>query len=163
MTTPAITTERLTLRPVSPEDAADLADGGTGGLAWVDGGPFDGTRRAAGGLVRAAAVGVYDPAWGMYALIRNEDGKAVGGMGFHGAPTGGRVEIGYDLAEPARGHGYATEALHALTARTLQHPDVATVLAKTEPENKPSRSVLTRSGFRHTAEENGLLVYELTP
>ncbi|MEV0092375.1 GNAT family N-acetyltransferase [Streptomyces sp. NPDC050738] len=157
-----IPTERLTLRPVSPEEAADLADGGTGGLAWIEGGPFDGTRRAAGGVVRAAIAGVYDETWGMYALIRTEDGKAIGGMGFHGAPTDGRVEIGYDLAEPARGHGYATEAVRALSAQALQHPTVTTVLAKTDPGNKPSQSVLTRAGFRYTTHEDGLDVYELT-
>ncbi|WP_329120853.1 GNAT family N-acetyltransferase [Streptomyces sp. NBC_01465] len=157
-----ISTERLTLRPVTPEEAANLADGGTGGLPWIEGGPFDGTRRAAGGVVRAAVAGVYTPAWGMYALIRNQDGRAIGGMGFHGAPAEGHVEIGYDLAEAARGHGYATEAVRALADRTLQHRDVTTVLAKTDPDNKPSQDVLTRAGFTYTTDEDGLRVYELT-
>lgn len=45
--------ERLTLQGVTPAAAADLRAGGTGGFEWIDGGPFDGTRDAAGMIVSA--------------------------------------------------------------------------------------------------------------
>ena len=39
----------------------------------------------------------------------------IGAAGFQGPPDDtGAVRVGYGLAESARGHGYATEALRAL-------------------------------------------------
>ncbi|QUW92058.1 GNAT family N-acetyltransferase [Streptomyces sp. V17-9] len=161
--------ERLTLQGVSPAAAGDLAAGGDGGFAWVEGGPFQGTRDAAGMLLKAYEAGTHRPEWGVFALVRREDGHAVGGMGFHGAPDGdGRVEVGYDLAEAARGNGYATEALRALSAWALAREEVTSVFATTEPENGASQAVLARAGFGRVAVESagdgdgaGQFAYEL--
>ncbi|MFA3876613.1 GNAT family N-acetyltransferase [Streptomyces sp. MMCC 100] len=147
--------ERLTLQGVSPAAATDLAAGGDGGFAWVDGGPFQGTRDAAGMLLKAYEAGTHRPEWGVFVLVRREDGRAVGGMGFHGAPDeDGRVEIGYDLAEAARGNGYATEGLRALSAWALARDEVTSVFATTEPENTASQAVIVRAGFTRVAGES---------
>ncbi|WP_122619617.1 GNAT family N-acetyltransferase [Streptomyces sp. Tu 4128] len=157
-----IPAERLTLQGVTPAAATDLAAGGDGGFEWVGGGPFQGTRDAAGMLLKAYEGGVHRPEWGVFALVRREDGLAVGGMGFHGPPDeDGRVEIGYDLAEAARGHGYATEALRALSAWALAREEVASVFATTEPANLASQAVITRAGFTRVAGDEGQLAYEL--
>ncbi|MGW8064965.1 GNAT family N-acetyltransferase [Streptomyces ziwulingensis] len=143
---------RLTLQGVTPAAAGDLAAGGDGGFVWVDGGPFQGTRDAAGMLLKAYGAGVHRPEWGVFALVRRADGRAVGGIGFHGAPDeDGRVEIGYDLAEAARGHGYATEGLRALSAWALARDEVTSVCATTEPGNTASQAVIARAGFRRVA------------
>ncbi|WP_395574189.1 GNAT family N-acetyltransferase [Streptomyces sp. BK79] len=140
---------RLTLQGVTPAAAGDLAAGGDGGFAWVDGGPYQGTRDAAGMLLKAYEAGVHRPEWGVFALVRREDGRAVGGIGFHGPPDeDGRVEVGYDLVEAARGLGYATEGLRALTAWALERDEVTSVCATTEPDNTASQAVITRAGFR---------------
>src|SRR5690606_9849272 len=98
---------RLTLEGVTPAAAAGLAVGGSGGFTWVDPGPYDGTRDAAGALLKAYGAGVLRARWGMFVMVRREDDRAVGGIGFHGPPDeDGRVEIGYDLSPEARGHGY---------------------------------------------------------
>ncbi|MFG2542530.1 GNAT family N-acetyltransferase [Streptomyces sp. NPDC048594] len=157
-----IPAERLTLQGVTPAAATDLAAGGDGGFEWVGGGPFQGTRDAAGMLLKAYEGGVHRPEWGVFALVRREDGLAVGGMGFHGPPDeDGRVEIGYDLAEAARGHGYATEALRALSAWALAREEVTSVFATTEPANVASQAVITRAGFTRVAGDEGQLAYEL--
>ncbi len=158
-----IPAERLTLQGVTPAAAADLAVGGDGGFAWVDGGPYQGTKDAAGMLLKAYEAGVHRPQWGMFTLVRTEDGRAVGGMGFHGAPDeNGRVEIGYDLVEAARGHGYATEALRALSAWALDREEVTSVFATTDPGNTASQAVITRAGFTRADEEDaGQFAYEL--
>ncbi|CAL9483845.1 GNAT family N-acetyltransferase [Streptomyces sp. enrichment culture] len=160
--------QRLTLQGVSPAAATDLAAGGDGGFAWVEGGPFQGTRDAAGMLLKAYGAGTHRPEWGVFALVRREDGRAVGGMGFHGAPDeDGRVEVGYDLAEAARGKGYATEALRALSAWALAREEVTSVFATTEPENRASQAVIARAGFTRVAVESaegdgaGQFAYEL--
>jgi RimJ/RimL family protein N-acetyltransferase len=148
-------TERLTLQGVTPASAADLRDGGAGGFLWVDGGPFDGTREAATWMMKAYEGGVHRPEWGLFVLVRREDGRAVGGMGFHGVPDDERrAEVGYDLAPSARGHGYATEALDAMSAWALSRDDVDLLYAAIENDNVPSQAVATRAGYtRATVEE----------
>jgi RimJ/RimL family protein N-acetyltransferase len=113
-------------------------------------------------IVKAYEDGVHRPEWGMFALVRDEDGRAVGAMGFHGPPDeDGRAEIGYDLAEAARGHGYATEALRALSAWALDREGVRRLVARIDRDNGPSQRVADRAGFTRVADEGDLLVYEL--
>ncbi|GGS80570.1 GNAT family N-acetyltransferase [Streptomyces griseoviridis] len=146
-------TERLTLEGVTPAAASDLSLGGDGGLDWAGDGPADGTRVGAGLVAKAYEAGTHRPQWGTYALVRRADGLAVGAMGFHDAPDeDGRVEIGYDLVPAARGHGYATEALRALSAWALEQPGVSRVLALVEAENLASRAVVGRAGFRQVSD-----------
>ena len=141
-------TDRLTLQGVTPAAAADLSAGGDGGFAWVVGGPFEGTREAAGMMVKAYEAGVHRPEFGLFVLVRREDGLAVGGMGFHGAPDEeGRAEVGYDLVEGARGRGYASEALRALSEWALARDDVQILCATIEADNLPSQGVVSRAGY----------------
>ncbi|POX50302.1 GNAT family N-acetyltransferase [Streptomyces sp. Ru71] len=157
-----IDAERLTLTGVRPAAARDLSLGGDGGFAWAEDGPYEGTRDAAGMLVQAYEAGVHRPEFGVFALVRHEDGRAIGGMGFHSAPDEeGRVEIGYDLVPSARGQGYATEALRALSRWALQRDDVRVVFATVERENKASRSVVTRAGFTQVSDDGTHLAYVL--
>lgn len=149
-----IGTERLTLQGVGPASARDLHLGGDGGFEWVDGGPFEGTRRASGMVLKAYEAGAHRPEWGVYVLVRREDGRAVGAMGFHGPPDEhGRAEVGYDLAETARGNGYATEALRALSAWALARDDVRQLIATIARDNLPSQRVVTRAGFVPMGED----------
>jgi RimJ/RimL family protein N-acetyltransferase len=155
-------TERLTLEGVHPAAAADLAAGGDGGFEWIAGGPFQGTREAATFMTKAYQAGLHRPEFGVFALVRRDDGRAVGGMGFHGVPDEeGRAEVGYDLVEGARGQGYATEALRALTGWALARDDVRTVLATVERDNLASQAVVSRAGFKRVSEDHDELVYEL--
>ncbi|MFD3733181.1 GNAT family N-acetyltransferase [Streptomyces sp. NPDC058632] len=159
---PVLRSERLDLEGITPATAADLGMGGDGGFAWAGSGPADGTRVGAGMMVEQYEVGEFRPEWTAYVLVRREDDLAVGAMGFHSAPDeDGRVEIGYDLVEGARGHGYATEALRALSAWALAQDGVRTVTAVIERDNTPSQNVVTRAGFTRAAEPEGEYVYEL--
>ncbi|GAA3864695.1 GNAT family N-acetyltransferase [Streptomyces lacrimifluminis] len=158
-------TERLRLEGVTPAAAADLSAGGTGGFDWIEGGPFEGTREAAGMTTKAYEAGVHRPEFGLFVLVRREDDRAVGGMGFHGAPDEeGKAEVGYDLAEAARGNGYATEALRTLAEWALARDDVRSLFATIEPRNAPSQAVIARVGFVPVSaepDEEGLRAYEL--
>ncbi|GAA3844490.1 GNAT family N-acetyltransferase [Streptomyces coacervatus] len=143
-----IPTDRLTLQGITPAAARDLVTGGDGGFEWIDGGPYEGTREASGFLLKAYEGGVHRPEFGVFALVRREDGRAVGGMGFHGVPDDeGRVEIGYDLTEAARGNGYATEALRALSEWALARDEVKLLFAAIDQQNLPSQAVVARAGF----------------
>ncbi|MEU6666537.1 GNAT family N-acetyltransferase [Streptomyces sp. NPDC046727] len=153
-----IPAERVTLTGIRPAAADDLRLGGTGGFDWIEDGPFEGTREACSYLMKAYEAGVHRPEFGVFALVRHEDGRAVGGIGFHGVPDEERrVEIGYDLVAGARGNGYATEALRTLTEWALARDDVDTVIATIEGGNLPSQRVVSRAGFtRATVEEERL-------
>jgi RimJ/RimL family protein N-acetyltransferase/uncharacterized protein YbdZ (MbtH family) len=156
-------TDRLWLREVLGMEAEDIAKGDRAGLDWLGDGPSEGSREAAGLLVRACADGSHRPGWGMYLLVRSSDGVVVGGMGFHGTPDDqGQVEIGFDLAPQARGNGYASEALVGLARWGLQQPGVEQVIATTTPDNVPAQHVMERAGFRRLEDRGGLFVYELT-
>ncbi|WP_406135272.1 GNAT family N-acetyltransferase [Streptomyces sp. NBC_01089] len=154
--------ERLVLREQSPAAAAVLAEGGTAGLDWLDAVPGSGTQIAGKMVAMAAEAGAYLPGWGLFAIQRATDGVTLGGIGFHGPPSDGSVEIGYDLTESARGAGWATDAVLALTRWTLQLPTVHTIVAMTDPGNLPSQQVLRRAGFVRLADVDGLWAYELT-
>ncbi|MEU9150096.1 GNAT family N-acetyltransferase [Streptomyces sp. NPDC048417] len=157
-----IPADRLDLVGIRPAEARDLSLGGDGGFEWAEGGPYEGTREAAGFLLKAYEGGVHRPEFGVFALVRREDGRAVGGMGFHSAPDEeGRVEIGYDLAESARGQGYATEALRALADWALPRADVRSLFATVEPANIPSQAVVARAGFTKVSEDGEGLAFEL--
>lgn len=157
-----IGSERLTLEGVTPASAADLALGGDGGFTWAGDGPMEGTREGARIVATQYEQGVLRPEWGMFALVRREDDLALGAMGFHGPPDeDGRVEVGYDLVEAARGQGHATEALRALSAWALAREEVSGVFARTEPGNLASQAVLARAGFTRVAADGAEPVYEL--
>ncbi|MFJ8547049.1 GNAT family N-acetyltransferase [Streptomyces sp. NPDC093586] len=159
-----LVTERLWLREALPEEARQIAAGDDAGLRWVGDSPSEETQVAARMTARAADAGVHRPGWGMYLLVRSADARVVGAMGFHGPPSDGSVEIGFDLAAPARGQGHATEALRELARWALEQPEVDTVIATTTEDNTPSQRVMERAGFqllpRRDAE--GLLVHRLT-
>ncbi|HET9381610.1 MAG TPA: GNAT family N-acetyltransferase [Streptomyces sp.] len=157
--------DRLALEGITPASAADLAVGGDGGFDWLGEGPAEGTRVGAEMVVgKQYEEGTHRPEWGMFALVRHEDDAALGGLGFHGVPdASGRVEIGYDLVAPARGHGYMTEAVRTLTAWALAQDGVRVVAAQVEVANPASQRVLERSGFRRVPEgdQDGNHAYEL--
>jgi RimJ/RimL family protein N-acetyltransferase len=156
-----IRTDRLTLEGVTPAAAADLTAGGDGGFDWVGGGPYQGTREASGMTLKAYQAGVHRPEFGLFVLVR-QDGLAVGGMGFHGVPDEeGRAEVGYDLVEGARGRGYATEALRALSEWALARDDVHTLFATIDRDNLASQAVVSRVGFKRVSEDDEGLAYEL--
>ncbi|GAA4316147.1 GNAT family N-acetyltransferase [Streptomyces venetus] len=157
-----IPTDRLTLQGVTPAAANDLATVGDGGFEWIEGGPMEGTRVGSGLVFKQYEDGVHRPEWGTYVLVRREDGRALGAMGFHSVPDeAGRVEVGYDLVEAARGHGYATEALIALSTWALNRPEARIVVANVERDNTPSHNVLARAGFKAVAEDDEQVTYEL--
>lgn len=156
-------TERLVLTGVRPAAARDLVLDGDGGFDWIEGGPEQGTRDAARMLLTAYEAGVHRPEFTTFALVRAEDGRAVGALGFHGTPDeDGRVEIGYNVCAAARGRGYATEALRALARWALARDDVRTVHARAQAANAASQAVLTRAGFDPVgAIDDRLVAYEL--
>jgi RimJ/RimL family protein N-acetyltransferase len=145
-----VTTERLVLEPLDAETARRVLAGEPAGLAAGPGWPHADTLDALG------MVGS-----GLEIWLVVEDGVVVGDIGTHGPPdAAGDVEIGYGLAEPARGRRLASELVPALTEHLLRRPGVRRVVAREVlADNMPSRRALERAGFVLEREHHGLVWY----
>ncbi|NBO45930.1 MAG: N-acetyltransferase [Actinobacteria bacterium] len=156
--------QRIVLRPITAGSAAEVVNG-LRHDDWAVDYPTDGDMVICALVLRALDSGVnYQPPtviapWtGPWQVcVRTNDGETViGGIGFKGGPTNGAIEIGYGIAESARGHGYATDAVRALL-QLVSGQDLR-VTAETEPGNTASERVLQRCGFvpTHTADDGNL-------
>lgn len=127
--------------------------------AWAEDFPFDGDVIGVTAFLAATAAHGDQRPFGHYRITRTADGKAIGGIGFKGQPDEGCVEVGYGLA-PARGHGYAAEALVALLNVAASH-GLSRVVADTTGDNIASQRTLERAGFRRTGTNGDLYQYEV--
>jgi RimJ/RimL family protein N-acetyltransferase len=59
------------------------------------------------------------------------------------------VEVGWRLAQPAWGHGYANEAARAATSFGFGELDLAEIVSFTTAGNRRSRRVMERLGMTH--------------
>lgn len=85
---------------------------------------------------------------GMAMGIFSPGGIFLGGAGFH-APDWKtpKAEIGYFLLPPARGRGFATEAVRMLVQFAFEHMGVNRVFACCDGDNASSANVLRRAGL----------------
>ena len=92
--------------------------------------------------------------WEWYAIwmIELKDGTHIGELCFKGLDSDGVVEIGYGIMEKYQEHGYATEAVKALSAWAFQEPKVTAIEAEIEDKNIASRKVLEKCGFIFTGK-----------
>ena len=90
-----------------------------------------------------------------FAVADAATGRAVGGVGLWLAAglAHGRAEIGYAVAPGARGHGYAADALTAVTAFAWTMPPLHRLELHVEPWNTASVRTADRAGY----EREGLL------
>ena len=140
MAPPILRTARLTLRPMTLDDAADLA------LRRSDRetAPFQGwpvpypLERAVALIDEMIARG--GPAlggWSQFACVRHEDGVIVGDVALYLDDEGHNGEIGYTLHSWARGHGYATEASAAVLDYAFTVWNLHRFAASIDPETPP--------------------------
>ncbi len=152
-----IDTQRLSLSPLDRETAQAIMDGDRIGQAWHEQFPREDDRDGVG-----AWLGHSDPVFGNFVIVEQSSGLAVGTIGFFGPPDEtGTVMVGYGLVEPARGHGYATEALRALLGYAAQQPAAKRVVSDTEKSNELSQRVLVKAGFAKTHETEDAFFYAL--
>lgn len=101
------------------------------------------------------------PRWcSTFYTLRRADQVIVGACGFKFPPHGGRVEIGYGIAERCRGLGYGRQAVAELLTRAFDvgepcaAPAVREVLAQVNPDNGPSTRVVRSLGFQNEGLAN---------
>jgi RimJ/RimL family protein N-acetyltransferase len=151
--------ELVTLRPITPHEASDIAAGNRPLEGWSEDFPGEGDVIAARYTQGESTVA--EP-WRSSWLIL-VDGLASGTVGFKGGPVERRLEVGYGVAPSRRGQGVATAALSQLLAM-VDGRDM-TIRAETAAWNVASQRVLRRLGFeeitrRDDADDGELLVFE---
>lgn len=78
-----------------------------------------------------------------------EEGEIVGALGLHNVqPKAGSCELGFWLAAEAEGRGLITRAVAGLLPWLFRDLDLKRVEVRALPENRRSRAVAERLGFR---------------
>ena len=109
------------------------------------------SRERSDAFVRRIGACWAERGYGLWALERRDSGEFLGYTGLWPAdvlPSGPAVEVGWRLARPAWGHGFATEA--ATEALRLAFTDVGLdeVVSFTPAVNTASLGVMRRIGLR---------------
>lgn len=93
-----------------------------------------------------------EPGWFQFALERKEDGTLVGDCGLRILKTDNRLaQVGYTIARPYWGQGYATEAVRGLIDHAFTNFAVHRIIASVDPRHTASIRVLEKAGFAKEA------------
>ncbi|MGC8470561.1 MAG: GNAT family N-acetyltransferase, partial [Acetobacteraceae bacterium] len=151
-----LATERLTLRPLRAEDAAELHRllndwQVCRSLARV---PFPYSRASAEEWIASASAALAAGTAYHLAITGHENGTELllGGVGLRLDPAGHGASLGYWVAPRFRGHGVASEAAGRLVRWALANLDLDRIEASVAADNPASAAVLRRIGLRHVGE-----------
>lgn len=153
-----VTTERLTLRPVAPDDAEAF-------LAWRSRAdvvrfmyqpPWD--RQTAEAKLRTWSSAPFEETGDVLVLAVELDGEVVGEAMLKWAAGPRQAELGYALHPDVGGRGLATEAARAALHLAFATYGFHRVYARIDDENTASVRVAERLGMRREAHllENDL-------
>jgi RimJ/RimL family protein N-acetyltransferase len=111
------------------------------------------TRTESDDLARFAQGMIAVHGWGLWAVEVQDGTPFIGFVGLgrprfdaHFTPA---IEIGWRLARPYWGQGYATEAAAAALTFAFEVPDCSEVVSFTSLVNEPSLRVMRRLGMSH--------------
>ncbi|SEL15318.1 GNAT family N-acetyltransferase [Streptacidiphilus jiangxiensis] len=151
LVTPTLHTARLRLRPFADADAAPLyaLHSNTDVMRYWDSPPWTDPARAERFLTTCRTMADED-AGVRVAIERASDGAFVGWCTLTGwNPEYRSASMGYILNEAMWGHGYATEAAHAVLRWGFDTLDLNRVQAEADTRNVASARVLEKMGFVH--------------
>ena len=98
-----------------------------------------------------------EPVWALPFLILHNN-QITGCCGFKNRPQNGTVEIGYNVAEQARGLGIASAAIYELIKLIKTREEVSVIKALIAADNLGSIRVVQKNGFlfhRHETDDEG--------
>ncbi|VTR91819.1 gcn5 family n-acetyltransferase : Acetyltransferase (GNAT) domain protein OS=Bacteriovorax sp. BAL6_X GN=M902_0378 PE=4 SV=1: Acetyltransf_3 [Gemmata massiliana] len=149
---PTLTTERLTLRAFTEDDAQPLFEHARNpNVARFT--LWDAHRTVADTMLFLRDYAVLRYLEGMpepYAITVPPDPHPIGACGcFWAAKLHQTMELGYWIAEPFWGKGYVVEACRAVLDHVFAEHEPERVQARVIDGNTASERVLTKLGFRH--------------
>lgn len=151
LATPVLHTARLRLRPFTDADADHLyaLHSNTRVMRYWDSPAWQERARAERFIARCRQF-EEEGSGARVAIDRASDGAFVGWCGlFSWNPEFRSASMGYCLDEAMWGHGFATEAAHALLRWAFDTLDLNRVQAEADTRNVASARVLEKIGFVH--------------
>jgi [ribosomal protein S5]-alanine N-acetyltransferase len=98
----------------------------------------------------------------LWTIILKKVNRKVGDLCFYGEPgSSGEIEVGYGTYPEFRKQGFMTEALCGMVKWAENQPNVHSILASTERNNRASFGVLQKNNFVKTAESEILIHWRL--
>lgn len=145
-----IETQRLILRPPTGADRAALHAMWADPAVMADLGPVKSPAESDATIARHASYGARH-GFGFHLVELREDRAAIGFCGLkpgaEGTPVEGEVEIGWMLARPWWGKGYAGEAARACLAWGWANTAASRIVAITAARNLRSQVLMERLGM----------------
>jgi ribosomal-protein-alanine N-acetyltransferase len=89
--------------------------------------------------------------YGMWAVVEKASGQLIGACGLKHLEDGPLVEVGYHLARPVWGHGYAMEAAAACLCHGFEHLHMVRIVAVVAPASVASVRVIEKIGMTFEA------------
>ncbi|MBM3908343.1 MAG: GNAT family N-acetyltransferase [Gemmatimonadetes bacterium] len=147
---PTLLTHRLVLRPFAPDDASDVQRlAGERAVAdttlaiphpYPDGGAEQ--------WIATHAPGFAEGKLAIFAITARADGALLGGVGLTINADHAKAELGYWIAVPHWGHGYATEAARAVLDFGFRTLHLHRIHACHFVRNPASGRVMQKAGMR---------------
>ena len=146
---PTLTTERLILRELRPEDAADvLVFRGDPYVQRFNSEPLKTVEEAAA-FIEELNAGNQAGRWLEWAITLREQDRALGLVGLGSwEKYHRRAEVGYDLAHAFWGRGIGSEAVQAVLHCGFTDLNLNRIEAATIADNHESVNLLKKLGFR---------------
>ena len=146
---PQITTQRLTIRPVTPDDLGDLFEinGDAEVTALLPYATWQSPADGIAWLVRMENLVAAETA-NQCVILRTADQKILGTvLLFNFNRASASIELGYVLGQPHRRQGYAKEALAAVCHHVFANLGLRRIEAEVTSHNLASNALLLRLGF----------------
>ena len=148
---PTLTTQRLVLRPYREEDAADVrrvaGDRAIADTTLRIPHPYDDSDAVA--FIARQQDNFASGRSVQFAMTSAADGELLGGIGLTIDPDHASGELGYYVAQPHWGKGYASEAAAAVLAFAFDVKHLNRVHAHHMTRNPASGRILQKIGMRH--------------
>ena len=152
LTIPSLTTDRLVLRPFTPDDAPVLHRlAAAPGVMQYFPTPEPPDLARVERLIARQSAEWEERGYAWWAVTLPASDTLLGWCGLQYLPDTDETEVGYLLGREYWGHGYATEAARASVAFGFEHFDFVEIIGITHPENVASQNVLKKCGMRFTA------------
>jgi RimJ/RimL family protein N-acetyltransferase len=147
-----IATPRLHVRPLTAADAkpVDAIFGDRLTQRWLpfpaEYGPIDGRAWCTNMAAERRAMGSGDH----YGIVRRDDDEVIGCMWTKRTDWAARsTEVSFAIAPPARGYGFAAEAIDGLAIELMMRHDFHRIELRVAASNTGSRRVAEKAGFSY--------------
>ena len=146
---PPITTPHLTLRPLQPDDALTLHRiYQMAGVLRYFPNPNPPELEKIERFIAGQGEHWQTFGYGNWGILLNDETEITGWAGLQFLPELNETEVGFLLAPPNWGKGYATEAARASLRFGFEQAHLDHIIALVHPDNLASRRVIEKCGMR---------------